>query len=90
LWPIQAELLSGRDPLFRSITVELTTILVTHLHPFTNNISLDSNAPDSGTLARKSAQPTTSRFGTPCLNLHNATHITQRIKKKRAKGRYSE
>jgi len=26
--------------------VELTTVLVTHLHPFSNNISLDSNALD--------------------------------------------
>jgi hypothetical protein len=41
--------------------VELTTVLVTHLHPFSNNISLDSNALDDALDASLIALRSTSR-----------------------------
>ena len=43
---IQAELFSGRVPLFRSITVDLTTVHFTDFHPNSNNIGLDGNPLD--------------------------------------------
>lgn len=43
---IQAELLSGRVPLFRSITADLTTVHFTDLHPNSNGIGLDGNPLD--------------------------------------------
>jgi hypothetical protein len=44
--PIQAELFSGRGPLFGASLVELTTVLIAHRHPFSSSISLDGNTLD--------------------------------------------
>jgi hypothetical protein len=48
------------------------------------------SAPDPRSVRSQVVTPTpktTSLFGTPCLRLHNATHITQHSKKKSKKGR---
>src|SRR4029434_1599592 len=89
LWPIQAELLSGRDPLFRSITVELTQF---SSHTSTHSAKTSASTATRATAAcwhasRRSRPPASS-------GLHACTCIMRRTsqhsRKKEQKERYSE